>query len=121
MTADFTDEESAALEAALLAHARQGRTIAYAALAAEIGLRPPHRIHRLTLALEERVRADHQAGKPLLAAVAVGKLGVPGRGFFQLLASLGRYEGAEQGSDALAQHRQELSAALRYWRASEEG
>ena len=31
---------------------------------------PPHRIHDLTLALEDLIREDHRAGRPLLAALA---------------------------------------------------
>ncbi len=119
MTAAFTEEQGKALEAALLAQARRGELITYAALAADLALAPPHRIHRLTLALEDRVRDDHRAGRPLLSALAVGKSGIPGRGFFQLLSDLGRYAGADHGSDAEAQHRRELADALRYWGSGE--
>lgn len=115
MTRPLEAAETAALEAELLAAARAGRTLAYAELASRIALRPPHRIHRLTLALEERVRLDHAAGRPLLAAVAVGRFGLPGAGFFQLLAELGRYRGADRGAEAEAQFAGERDAAFAYW------
>lgn len=115
MSAAFDAQERAALEAALIGHARRGRTVSYAELAEEIAVRPPHRIHRLTQALEARVLADHGAGLPLLAAIAVGKIGLPGPGFFQLLSALGRHEGADRGGEAAASHAAELQAALDYW------
>lgn len=115
MTAPLDAQETAALEAALLAAAGSGTTLAYAELAGRIGLRPPHRIHRLTLALEARLRQDHAAGRPLLAAVAVGRLGVPGRGFFQLLSKLGRYQGPDQGVEAARHFAKERDRAFAYW------
>lgn len=105
----------AALHGALRQQARLGRTIGYLALAGQLRLAGPHRIHRLTHALEVLVRRDHGVGRPLLAALAVGRSGIPGRGFFQLLRELGRYEGDEQGAAATACHARELAAALAYW------
>ena len=72
---------------------------------------PPHAIHKLTLALEDLVREDHAAGRPLLAAVAVSRTGngIPGRGFFQLLSELGRYAGPDRGPVAEAAHAAELA------------
>jgi len=113
----LSETEARALEAALETRARQGRPVGYAALAAEIALGPPHRIHRLTLALEELVRRDHADGRPLLAALAVGKAGIPGRGYFQLLTELGRYEGPDQGPAAAAQHARDLQDAIAHWRS----
>lgn len=111
---------AAAVRAALLPLARAGRTVTYAELAALVPVPPPHGIHKLTLALEEAVRADHAAGRPLLAALAVSRAGagIPGRGFFQLLAALGRYDGPDQGPPAAAAHGRELAAALAYWGAA---
>lgn len=105
----------AALEAALREQARQGRTIGYLALAARLQLAGPYRIHRITQALEVLVRRDHAAGRPLLAALAVGRSGIPGRGFFQLLQALGRYQGEDQGPEAQACHQRELAVALAHW------
>ena len=97
--------------------AAEGRTLTYAALAPRAGFFPPHSIHRLTEALEELIRRDHAAGRPLLAALAVsrGQAGLPGRGFFLLLHELGRYHGPTEGAEAAACHARELSAALAYW------
>ena len=105
------------MRAALLPLARARRTVTYRDLVALVPVAPPHRIHRLTLALEDLIRADHAAGRPLIAALAVSRAGggIPGRGFFQLLADLGRYDGPDQGPPAAAAHARELEAALAYW------
>ncbi len=119
----MSEEEEAALAAALhpvlIDTVRQGRTIAYRDLARAAGVPAPHSIHRTTLALEALIRADHAAGRPLLAAVAVGKAGLPGPGFFQLLRALGRYDGPDRGPEAAAWHASELRAALDHWGAGD--
>ena len=109
-----SDDLMVRLRAALERHARAGHCIAYRDLAAEVAWPPPHRIHGLTLALETLVRADHAAGRPLLAALAVGRAnaGIPGRGFFQLLADLGHYGGPDQGPEAAACHGREVAAVF---------
>ncbi|MEM7169989.1 MAG: hypothetical protein AAF530_07450 [Pseudomonadota bacterium] len=101
----------------LRARAHAGRPITYRDLAEAISMPPPHRIHNLTLALEDLMREDHAAQRPLLAALAVsrGAAGIPGRGFFQLLTELGRYEGPDQGPTAQSHYRRELAAAIDYW------
>lgn len=108
---------AAALRPVLLAAAREGRTVTYRELAAAAEVPPPHTIHKTTRALEALTREDHAAGRPLLAALAVGKGGIPGPGFFQLLSVLGRYDGPHRGDDAAAQHARELAPAIAYWRA----
>lgn len=105
----------AELEAALRAQARLGRPIGYLALAAKLMLAGPHRIHRLTQALEVLARRDLAAGRPLLATLAVSRSGIPGRGFFQLLSSLGGYQGPEEGPEARRWHGEALAAAVAYW------
>lgn len=112
----------AALRRELAACAAAGGTVTYQELARRAAVPGPHTIHRLTALLEEIMREDHAAGRPLLAAFAVGRAqrspqghGVPGRGFFQLLAELGRYDGPDQGPEAAAQHARELAAALAHW------
>ena len=89
--------------------------ITYQELALAINMPPPHRIHRLTLMLEELVREDHAAGRPLIAALAVSRgmadragTAIPGRGFFHLLKDLGRYDGPDRGPEAIARHKLEL-------------
>ena len=110
---------AAAVRAALIPLARARRTVTYRELAARVPVPPPHGIHKLTLALEDLVRADHAADRPLLAALAVSRTapGIPGRGFFLLLAELGRYAGADRGGEAAAAHAAELARAFVYWGA----
>lgn len=93
--------------------AADGTTITYAELARQAGIHPPHSIHRTTAALEFLIRADHAAGRPLLATVAVsGKRGgLPAPGFFHLCSALGRYFGPDSGPQAELFHTLELKAA----------
>ncbi len=109
-----------ALRPPLLACARSRETITYLDLADAARVRPPHRIHNLTLALEKMIEEDHRKGRPLLAAVAVsrGPDQVPGRGFFMLLTRLGRYDGPDRGPVAKACHARELTAAFDFWAAA---
>lgn len=119
--ADPSDEDLsllAPLRRVLRDCAAAGATITYQELARRASLAGPHTIHRLTLLLEALAREDHAAGRPLLAALAVSRVtGSPGRGFFQLLAELDRYDGPDQGPEATACHTRELRAALTYWGA----
>ena len=87
--------------------------VTYRDLAQAVGLRPPHSIHRLALALEATMRADAAAGRPLIAALVVSKAGrgVPQEGFFELAAELGRLP-AEPAA-AVEAWRHEYDAALR--------
>lgn len=111
------DERHAIVRACLLRLAAERRTATYHELADQAALAPPHRIHSLTLVLEDLIRDDHAAGRPLLAACAVGRAqnGIPGRGFFRLLQDLGRYRGGDHGPEAVAWHEAELRAAWDYW------
>jgi hypothetical protein len=122
---DPTAEDQRLIEALrreLVACAAAGETVTYQDLAWRVPMPAPHAIHRLTILLEDLVREDHAAGRPLLAALAVSRAqrgadgrGVPGRGFFQLLSELGRYHGPDQGPEAAARHAEELRAALDHW------
>jgi hypothetical protein len=112
------DDLQQRLRAVLMDHARRGETIAYLELAHAAGMQPPHLVHRVTEALEEMLRADHNAGRPLLAALATRKDGlIPGRGFFWLLNELGIYDGPPDGEEAIACHRALLEQAIAYWSA----
>lgn len=75
------------LESRLAALAAAGETIAYGALARELGLR----MGELTAALEALMEADARAGLPLRAALCEGRFagGLPARGFFDKAADLG--------------------------------
>lgn len=124
MNAQTSEDEklTAALRRELIACATSGETVTYQDLARRVAFPGPHAIHRLTALLEAMIRGDHAAGRPLLAALAVSRAqrgpdgkSIPGRGFFQLLTELGRYDGPDQGPDAAAQHARELAAAVAHW------
>ena len=118
MTEPTADDQTlmAALRRALGDCAAAGETASYQELARRSAFPGPQVIHRLTLLLEATAREDHAAGRPLLAALAVSRVtGIPGRGFFQLLSELGRYDGPDQGPEAAAHHARELQEALAYW------
>lgn len=104
----------APLRAILLDQARRGETITYKALADRLGLVPPGTIRQLTTALEGLMAADAAAGRPFLAALAVGRGPdqLPGRGFFLLAAELGRHDGPPEGPAAAAFHAAELHSLL---------
>ncbi len=86
--------------------------VTYRDLAAALDLRPPHTIHRLALALEATMREDAAAGRPLIAALVVSKVGgdLPQAGFFDLAAELGRLP-AEHDA-AVEAYRREFAAAV---------
>lgn len=113
----MTDDSHRTLRACLLRLAGERRTATYDELATMAAVPPPHRIHGLTLRLEDLIREDHAAGRPLLAACAVSRAqnGVPAPGYFQLLRALGRYHGPDRGGEAAACHSAELKAAWDYW------
>jgi len=79
------------LDARLDDLAAQRQVMTYGALAADLGLEGPGRIARLTAALEELMETDSAAGRPLRAALVVGRDsgGLPARGFFQKAQALG--------------------------------
>lgn len=92
-------------------------TLRYADLARDAQVPPPHTIHKTAELLEELLREDHAAGRPLLAALAVSRRddGTPAPGFFQLLTELGRYDGPDRGPEAVKVHRAELEEAWAWW------
>ncbi|MFC4350202.1 hypothetical protein ACFOW6_01465 [Fodinicurvata halophila] len=94
--------------------------VTYRDLAVRLDMAGPHKIHRLTELLEETMREDHAAGRPLRAASVVSRTSgnLPQRGFFQLLRELGHYNGSDAGADAQAVHRNELE---RLWAAGSSG
>lgn len=106
------------LSQALLACHRERRLVTYAELANAIVIPPPHRINKLTLILEDMIRADHDAGTPLRATAAVSRAGpgLPGQGFFLLLAELGRFDDSCMTEEAL--FKAELAAARDFWGAA---
>ncbi|MFU8899023.1 MAG: hypothetical protein ACNA7L_09020 [Roseinatronobacter sp.] len=84
-------QDKARLVAALADLAQARQTITYGALAALIGLEGAGRIARLTSLLEALMEEDAALGRPLRAALVVGKAagGLPARGFYDKAHSLG--------------------------------
>ncbi|MEX0760350.1 MAG: hypothetical protein WD100_12295 [Tistlia sp.] len=115
------EAERQELRRVLEAMAREQTTVTYRDLCELAAIPGPCRIQRITELLEQIIQEDLAADRPLLAAVAIsrGHAGIPQRGFFQLLQSLGRYEGPDDGPDAAAFHRDELELAWAYWGCSQ--
>ena len=69
----------------------QRRQITYNQLATAAGLTGSHRIHRLTVWLEQTMAEDHRCGRPIRAAVVISKArgGLPAPGFFSVAEQLG--------------------------------
>lgn len=67
--------------------------LTYQRLAEALGLTPPRTIRRVALALEQLMREDAAAGRPLIAALVVSRQGegLPREGFFELAVELGRF------------------------------
>ena len=91
-----------ALTSALLA----GQTITYAELADAATIPNPNRIHKLTAWLEDTMRIDYAAKKPLRAALVISRNrgGLPAPGFFMLCNELGIFQGATSGPFASRFH-----------------
>lgn len=109
------DDSLAALLRPILADAVRRRvTLTYLELATAAGLGPPGAIHRVTHALEQLMREDHAAGRPLLAAVVVSarRGGVPAPGFFRLAGELGLFFGPDRGPQAALFHALELERVI---------
>lgn len=98
-----------ALRQLLQQAALRQRTLGYLEVAEALKLHQAPRISRVAALLELLLRQDHAAGRPPVAAMVVGKNGVPRSGFFELLAELsGQPAPAEPGA-ALRLHRQLLA------------
>ena len=66
--------------------------LTYQVLAKALGLSPPGTIQRIAAALEDTMREDVAAGRPMVAALVVSRTnGLPQRGFFDLAVELGRF------------------------------
>lgn len=77
-------------------------TITYREIADRAEIPSPGRIQRVTETLEDMIRADHAAGRPLRATVAISRAGdgLPGPGFFQLCREISLYFGPDSGPQA---------------------
>ena len=90
------------LRQVLIDLAQTERVATYRDLADSLGLVPPQIVHRVTEALEILMVEDSQAGRPLLAALCVSRLGhcLPARGFFEIAQALGVFAGEPEGPQA---------------------
>ncbi len=104
----------------LLEVARTQGLISYRELASRLGLRPPLSIHRVTTGLEALMAEDATAGRPLLAALCVSRMGhgLPTRGFFIDAAALGLFSGDPEGPEARAFHTRELARVRAFYGAA---
>ncbi|MFC0341386.1 hypothetical protein [Paracoccus niistensis] len=77
----------------LLSDRRAGATcFTYQELAKALGLASPGSIQRIAAALEQTMREDVAAGRPMIAALVVSRTErQPRRGFFDLAVELGRF------------------------------
>ncbi|MCP1676211.1 hypothetical protein J2T57_003370 [Natronocella acetinitrilica] len=85
--------------------------ITYQQAADALGLSPPRTIQRVAQALEDLMREDVAAGRPMIAVLVVSRRGgLPGQGFFDLAMELGRFPiDPEQHATA---YRQELARVM---------
>jgi hypothetical protein len=64
--------------------------LTYQAVATALGLTPPGTIQRVATGLEQTMREDVAAGRPMIAALVTSRAGeMPRRGFFDLAVALG--------------------------------
>ncbi len=98
-----------ALRALLSALPPQQPLPTYHEVTRALRLKPPQTVYRVIQALEQSMREDAAAGRPLLAARVVSRVrdGLPAPGFFDLARRLGLV-GAESGPTARAFHQTQL-------------
>ena len=100
-------------EVALFAALKSGRAITYDALAQAASIPAPHRIHKLTLWLEQLMAEDAAAGQPLRAAILISRLhDWPARGFFDTACQLGLISHNLSREDEIAWYYQERKSAF---------
>lgn len=77
-----------------------GPFLTYQEVATALVLTPPGTIQRVAAALEQTMREDAAAGRPMIAALVISRAGdMPRQGFFDLAVAMGRLP------DDPAQHR----------------
>ena len=105
------------LRQVLIEQAQTECVATYRDLADRLGLESPQIIHRVTEALEILMVEDSQAGRPLLAALCVSRLGhgLPARGFFEIAQALGVFAGDPEGPQARDFHARELGRAFTFY------
>ena len=107
----------------LIELARTEAVATYRNLAEWLGLMPPLTVHRVAGLLEKLMADDAEAGRPLLAALCVGRLrhGLPAPGFFMAAEALRLFEGGPEGPAARDFHTRELACAFDYYRQFRNG
>jgi len=99
---------------ALFAALKSGQAVTYDALAQAAGIPAPHRIHKLTLWLEQLMAEDAATGQPLRAAIIVSRLhDWPARGFFDTARQLGLLAHKLSREDEIAWYYQERKSAFK--------
>lgn len=100
-------------EVALFAALKSGQAVTYDALAQAASIPAPHRIHKLTLWLEQLMAEDAATGQPLRAAILISRLhDWPARGFFDTARQLGLISHNLSREDEIAWYYQERKSAL---------
>ncbi|MBB1499640.1 hypothetical protein [Paracoccus sp. MC1862] len=90
--ADSTVALAALVRALLSSQVAGASCLTYQELAKALGLVPPGTISQIAAALEQTMREDVEAGRPMVAALVVSRMnGLPRRGFFDLAVELGRF------------------------------
>lgn len=107
----------------LIEQAQTGTLVTYKEVAGRLGLRPPQTIHQLTDLLERLMVEDVGVGRPLLAALCVGRLhrDLPAPGFFMTAEALGLFAGDSEGPEARSFHEGELARVFVIYRQSQTG
>ena len=101
-------------EVALFAALKSGRPVTYDALAQAAGIPAPHRIHKLTLWLEQLMAEDTATGQPLRAAILVSRLhDWPARGFFDTARQLGLISHNLSKKDEIAWYYEERKSSFK--------
>lgn len=92
--------------------AAQQQTISYGDLARGLSVPGPGSIAKLTLALEDLMVEDAQAGRVFRAALCRARTGpLPARGFFEAAQRLGRFDGQDGAGFAAAERAALFKAA----------
>jgi hypothetical protein len=91
-TGDHPTALAAEVRALLSRHSLADLFLTYQSVAAALGLTLPGTIQRVAAALEETMREDVAACRPMIAALVISRAGdMPRRGFFDLAVALGRF------------------------------
>lgn len=102
----------------LMERAQTETLVTYKGLAERLGIGPPQTIRRVAGLLERLMAEDAEAGRPLLAALCVGRLrhNLPAPGFFTTAGELGLFTGDPEGREARDFHERELDRIFTRYR-----